>query len=169
MSTILDYAKIKIPKNVQGISLLPILENKKGAEGRKLVFTEHHAHGPGQIYPSRSVTDGRFHYIVNLMPELKYHLPEDLTNKNEVWGNTAYEATVKAKNEFPVQYELLDRTINRPAEELYDLHTDPGEINNLINDPRYAHFLKKMRIAMKEWRKETNDTIDDPRRIVRRT
>ena len=47
MPTILDYAKIKIPKTVQGISLLPLLENKPGAKGRDLVFSEHHAHGSG--------------------------------------------------------------------------------------------------------------------------
>jgi len=168
MPTILDCAKIKIPKNVQGISLLPILENKKGAKGRNLVFTEHHAHGPGHFYPSRSVNDGRFHYIVNLMPVLEYHLPEDLTNKNDAWGNTAYDATVNAKNEFPIQYELLQKTINRPPEELYDLHTDPGEINNLVDDSRYANFLKKMRAAMKKWRQETNDKIDNPNKIIRR-
>jgi len=91
-----------------------------------------------------------------------------LTNKNKVWGNTAYDATVNAKNKFPVQYKLLQRTFKRPAEELYDLHTAPGEINNLVNDPRYAEFLKKMRAAMKKWRKNTDDKIDNPRKIVRR-
>ncbi|MCK5851689.1 sulfatase [bacterium] len=166
MPTILDYAKIKIPKNVQGKSLLPLLEGKSGAKGRDFVFTEHHAHGPGRFYPSRSVTDGRIHYIINLMPELKYTPPQDLV-KVKLWGTHSYEATVKAKDEFPVQYELLERTMKRPPEELYDLHNDPGEINNLINDPRYAVFLKKMRDAMKKWRKETKDTIDDPRKIIR--
>ncbi len=167
MPTILDYAKIKIPKTVQGISLLPLLENRPGAKGRDLVFSEHHAHGPGHFYPSRSVTDGRIHYIVNVMPELKGQIITD-AKQEKIWGNHSYEATVKAKDEFPVQYELLDRTINRPPEELYDLHTDSGEINNLINDPRYAVFLKKMRDAMEKWRKETNDKINDPNKIIRR-
>ncbi len=102
------------------------------------------------------------------MPELKGQIITD-AKQEKIWGNHSYEATVKAKNEFPVQYELLDRTINRPPEELYDLHTDPGEINNLTEDPRYASFLKKMRGAMKKWRKETNDTIDNPNKIIRRT
>ena len=157
MPTILDYAKINIPKNVQGISLMPILENKTGAKARKLVFTEHNAHGPGSFYPSRSVNDGRFHYILNLKPELKYHFPADLMSKNKIWGNYAYEATVKAKDEFPIQYELLQKTIKRPAEELYDLHTDPGEINNLANDPRFSNVLEKMRAEVKEWENKTGD------------
>ena len=165
MPTILEYAKIRIPKTVQGISLLPILKNEKGAKDRKYVFTEHNAHGPGHIYPSRSINDGRFHYIVNLMPELEYHFPADLMSKNKIWGNLAYQATVDAKNEFPIQYELLQRTVKRPPEEFYDLHTDPGEINNLVNDPRFKKILSKFRAEMKKWRKETNDNIIDPRKI----
>jgi len=167
MPTVLEYAGIKIPPNVQGISLRPLLEKQPGAKGRELVFSEHHAHGPGHFYPSRSVTDGRIHYIVNLMPERKGQIITD-AKQEEIWGNHSYEATVKAKDEFPVQYELLERTITRPPEELYDLHTDPGEINNLIDDPCYAVFLEKMRAEMEKWRKETNDKIDDPRKIVRR-
>jgi hypothetical protein len=47
----------------------------------------------------------------------------------------------------------------RPAEELYDVVTDPLEINNLANNPRYAKPLAELRAKLKQWGDETNDVL----------
>ncbi|NQZ56615.1 MAG: sulfatase [Lentisphaeraceae bacterium] len=45
----------------------------------------------------------------------------------------------------------------RPAEELYDLNSDPHEINNLAHDPAYAHQLTSLRGTLDKWIKDTDD------------
>jgi len=41
--------------------------------------------------------------------------------------------------------------------ELYDLKTDPHEMNNLIHEPGYRELIEKLRKRMEDLRKETND------------
>ena len=73
------------------------------------------------------------------------------------WDNHSYEATVLARDNFPLQYDLLKNIFNRPTEELYDLHNDPNEIYNLAEDNRYAHHLNRLRKALDQWMDETDD------------
>jgi len=84
------------------------------------------------------------------------------------WDNHAFEACLAARESFPVQYGLFERTFARPAEELYDLHTDPGEIYNLAEDPRFAGPLGRLRGRLGRWMTQTQDPgvklINRPRR-----
>lgn len=45
----------------------------------------------------------------------------------------------------------------RPAEELYDLTNDPGELHNLASDPAYRDRLESMRETLDRWIEETGD------------
>ena len=45
----------------------------------------------------------------------------------------------------------------RPAEELYDLKTDPHEINNVAGKPAYAAAQKNLRAQLDRWMKDTAD------------
>jgi len=57
-------------------------------------------------------------------------------------------------------------TDRRPAEELYDLRKDPGQINNIAGKSEYALAKKKLRAALDNWMRETGDpraTTDDDR------
>ncbi len=190
MPTILEWLGLDIPETVQGRSLLPFLDGKKDFPWRKYIFAEHNAHGPGplEFYPSRAAWDGRFQYIRNLTPEKRWDGDIDSLVKEGFsaavswvgpadsfpgdtpipWGNHAYEATIRAKKAFPVQYGYLKRLFHRPAEELYDLHDDPGELNNLVDDPRFADKRAELRRATEQWMKETGDPgkalINTPRR-----
>ncbi len=42
-------------------------------------------------------------------------------------------------------------TVPKPIEELYDTQEDPHEVNNLVNDPRYASQLAEYRAALADW------------------
>ena len=48
----------------------------------------------------------------------------------------------KDKPGFKLFYDLAFG--KRPAEELYDLKKDPGQINNLAGQPEYAKVQKKL-------------------------
>jgi hypothetical protein len=49
----------------------------------------------------------------------------------------------------------------RPAEELYDLVTDPYELHNLAADPAHADTLARMQAALDQWLTEA-DQADYP-------
>jgi len=42
-------------------------------------------------------------------------------------------------------YKLVDAFLEDDIDELYDLKNDPGEMNNLINNPEYAEIQEKLR------------------------
>jgi arylsulfatase A-like enzyme len=46
----------------------------------------------------------------------------------------------------------------RPPEELYDLQTDPWEVNNLASDPAYLEELDRLRVELRRWRQRIGDT-----------
>ncbi len=50
----------------------------------------------------------------------------------------------------------------RPEEELYNVHADPHEINNLAGNPKYAAKLKEMRGRLNRWIKRTDDKGNEP-------
>ncbi len=45
------------------------------------------------------------------------------------------------------------------AEELYDLHNDPLEQHNVVNDPRYKAVLRDLRGRVSRWMEETADPL----------
>jgi hypothetical protein len=67
--------------------------------------------------------------------------------------------------------KLIDMDINRelsgdaayifmktkPVEELYDLHTDPYEVHNLVTNPTYKPKLIELRTALSKWQTDIND------------
>lgn len=101
----------------------------------------------------RSVLDGRFVYVRNFRPDLpmiyrnKYreqiemtHMLIQMNQKGELKGDAAY---------------IFMKT--KPDEELYDLQTDPDEVNNLAGLPQYDTKLKEMRTALVKWQKDVDD------------
>ena len=45
----------------------------------------------------------------------------------------------------------------KPYEELFDLHTDPEELNNLAGEPAQQATLKRLRQAQDDWMREVKD------------
>ena len=46
---------------------------------------------------------------------------------------------------------------SKPAEELYDLDTDPQEIKNLADSPQHRDKLIELRAVLDQWMEETHD------------
>ena len=108
----------------------------------------------------RSVRTDRYKYIRNFMPERSYSQPS--------YRDTRVEFTVpKAMfergelNEVQAKY-WLD---TKPEEELFDLESDPHEINNLAGDPEFADVLEKHRKILENWIEETDDKGQYPEGI----
>jgi uncharacterized sulfatase len=100
----------------------------------------------------RSVTDGRYVYIRNYMPQVIYGQYIQYmfqTPTTRVWKHLFDEhKTTEAQSHF---------WQTKPAEELYDLTSDPDEVNNLVNSPEHAAILAKLRAAQRAQVSRTRD------------
>ena len=101
----------------------------------------------------RSVRTKDFKYIRNFLPNRPYLQPCAYKDAKSIL--IALREYHKAGKLNDVQ-SLLFREV-RPPEELYDIHADPYEINNLANNPKFAGTLKIMRNRLDTWMVETDD------------
>jgi N-sulfoglucosamine sulfohydrolase len=75
LPTILAAAGVPVPKVTaeltEGRSLLPLLEGKPAPEWRQTLFGEMNFHTPTLFHPARSIREGHYKLIQNLMPNAK--------------------------------------------------------------------------------------------------
>ena len=101
----------------------------------------------------RAIRDQRFLYIRNYMPYAPWgqHL-------NYLWTMRATQAWE--------QHHLAGMTTaitgrffgTKPMEELYDTRTDPDNVHNLINDPKYVKHVKRLSKALDTWQLKNFDS-----------
>lgn len=146
--TILSLAGADIPQSMQGKAFM----GEKKATERKVQF----AFASNQLHhymPVRVATDGRYKYMRNYIP---YRLTA-LRNYYQ-WGmpsNIAWdEYMYSGKNTNPVWNIPFEM---QPSEQLYDLESDPWEINNLSAQPEYATIMARLRADVSENIRQTND------------
>lgn len=100
----------------------------------------------------RTVFGKRYIYIRQYMPHRIYGQYIDYmfqTNTTKLWHQMFLDGELNEAQSHFWQ--------TKPAEELYDLETDPDEVNNLAASPDHQEILKKMRAAHTEWEKEIVD------------
>jgi len=102
---------------------------------------------------NRAIRDARFKYIRNFYP----HFPRGryISYLWKMPSMQEWERLYKEGKLNPLQSRFFQP---KPPEELYDLKTDPYEINNLANHPQYQKVLEKMRKALKEKIFQIRDT-----------
>ena len=158
--TFLKACGVEIPEVMTGRSLLPILKSDKSGRVEKerdhvLTGRERHTRcqekpNPGG-YPMRAIRTDEFLYIRNFKPERwPAGTPHaDLAFNGRVFGDCdggpAKDFVMKQKGdpEFGVYYQLA--FAKRPAEELYFLADDPGQLVNVADDPRFAEAKAKLK------------------------
>lgn len=106
----------------------------------------------------RSVRKGNFKYIKNYLPLRPYLQP--CAYKDHKHMLIALRELDKKGKLNEIQ-QLVTAKV-RPTEELYDLTTDPFEINNLANDKNYSEKLSELRNILKKWEVETGDKGVNP-------
>ncbi len=87
----------------------------------------------------RSVTDGRYVYVRNYMPHLIYgqHL-------NYMWQTPTTRVWEQLHKEGKLNAEQDKFWNPKPAEELYDLQSDPDEVVNLANSKEHVGIKEKL-------------------------
>lgn len=160
--TILEAAGIKPPEEMTGISFFGELVGNVHFKGREYVFSERGWHwGPIEradgLDLSRSIISDRFHFIYNALPNQTYE-PVDM-NREEAW--TAIVEAQKNKS-LPLQFQQLYFPTKRPVFELYDLHTDPFELENLAGNSDYEQIETAFRMELDKWMVRNHDFLPLP-------
>ena len=154
LPTLLEAAGGKPPEDLDGRSFLPVLKGE-AKEHRDRIFTTHNNDGRKNVYPARSVRSGDWKYIRNLHPEYAFTTHIDLSGD---LGQRAYFETWEAAAEADAAAKaLVKRYHARPAEELYDLSSDPHEQHNLAADTAHQETLSALREELDAWMRMQGD------------
>ncbi|MEZ5353357.1 MAG: sulfatase [Bryobacteraceae bacterium] len=143
--TFLEAAGVRPPETVAGRSLIPLLEGKAEAE-RDCAFTALERHTmcrpDGATYPIRAIHTARYAYLRNFQPDRWPTGGEFLSSNKTTHGDVDACPTKEfllapaTRARYQRQWDLCFG--RRPAEELYDLQSDPAQLINLSSDPAHA-------------------------------
>lgn len=138
--------------NLRGNSLLPLIE--KGGSVKELpVFYSHNLHEVTMYYPMRAIRTKKYKLIHNLNYGMPFPIDQDL------YVSPSFQDILnKTRNHQPTfWYRYLHNYYNRKEWELYSLHFDPMEINNLAYDPHYKDVFNQLKSQLNDWQQKTND------------
>lgn len=139
LPTLLEAAGLGVPGRIEGGSFLRRLRGERG-ETRDAVFGQMTWHG-GEYDPMRSVRTWRYKFIRNYQPGWPVGVSGAVAQR---YGET-----------FLIKHFARPR----PAEELYDLVSDPGETRNLIDDPDHQLVREELGDRLGDWMATLNDPL----------
>lgn len=148
--TILAWTGVKGPDYpLHGRSLLPVLEQET-TTGWDSVVLSHVMHEVTMYYPMRTLRERRYKLIWNLCHQSPF------LNAKEVAERSPWRLTIE-RGETLIGKRTVEKYIWRDPIELYDLETDPDEVVNLAEDPKFAELRKAMSEKLLERLRETDD------------
>jgi arylsulfatase A-like enzyme len=116
--TLLDFAGVKVPSDMQGVSLMPVIKDEKAASPtwRKAAYYQYFE------YPK--------------------------------WHNVQPHFGVRTD-----RYKLIHFYFNVDIWEFYDLQTDPTEMTNQYNNPKYKVEIAKLKLEIAKQQKQYGDDL----------
>ena len=182
--TFLEAGGVKAPEGMNGRSLVPVLKSDKSGQvdpSRTWVITGRERHVAGARddnlpYPQRSLRTPDFLYIRNFHPERwplgsPMKVTDSAAPSYEVLCNDTFAAfpdmdasptkawliAHRSDPEWKWHYDYA--FAKRPAEELFDLRTDPDQVKNVAADPAYASAKQELADRLMQ----TLTRVGDPR------
>jgi len=148
--TICDFAGALSGDNTfQGRSFKSVLEHEH-PKGWDVTYASHTFHEITMYYPMRVVRERKYKLIWNIAHGLDYPFASDL------WASSTWQATLRNNRKYYGK-RTVEAYLHRPKFELYDLESDPHEVNNLVDDPKYAKVLEELKAKLKAFQKRTKD------------
>ncbi|GAA4413415.1 sulfatase-like hydrolase/transferase [Nibrella viscosa] len=164
--TVLTLAGVKPPAYMQGQAFLdPQTGNRpQRIQPRRYIFAARDRLD-SEYDRVRTVHDGRYQYIRNFYPERPLYMDIAYRRQQPMMAEMLQLRDAGQLN--AVQMNWFRKT--KPAEELYDLQSDPYQLTNLTNQPAQAGHLKRLRSTMDNWLTDTRDLGGVPEKeLVRR-
>jgi N-sulfoglucosamine sulfohydrolase len=146
--SVLSLTGVPVPVHMQGI---PFLGSQAGSP-RDAVFAARDR--VDESYDMiRSVRTKNYLYIQNYYPDEPFPIWVPYLSNMPIYKEML-RLDAEGKLTGPQKSWMA---YSRPPEELYDVKTDPFQINNLINNPKLKTVLEDLRKRHKEWTIETSD------------
>ena len=151
LPTVLEFTGAKGPAKypLHGRSFLKELERENSPE-RDEIYASHTFHEVTMYYPMRVVRTHRYKLFLNLAHWLPYPFASDLQE------SATWQGFLRSGNEVYGK-RPVNRFLQRPRWELYDLEKDPDEAVNLAEDPQMAAVLQELQAKLRQWQKKTAD------------
>ncbi len=156
--TFLELAGVPVHPQITGESLVPLLRSERSGwitDGRRTMLVGKERHDLGRPhrwgYPVRAIRTPEFLYVRNYHPE-RWPACDPETN----FGNCDDSPTKEILKRLGGHYFEMSFG-HRPADELYQLSTDPHGVRNLANDPAFADTMAELRERMIEMLKAEGD------------
>ena len=156
--TIMDFCKKQVPSDIEGISMMPLLTGERESL-RTEVF--------GAMY--YDVSYDPMYYVRT--EEFKYIRSFGVDKDEAAGADPRVLAAFKAGqwirfDDYDVMTSLTWKAMEHPCllppkEELYDLKSDPLELNNLAADLDYAEVLEEMRDLLGKMLHDTNSPLPE--------
>jgi arylsulfatase A-like enzyme len=147
-ATILDIAGVPLPEYLDGHPILGERSEKRdqvfAARDQMNEVTDH----------IRCVRTKDFKYIRNYTPENGYYECHYVQQHRPMLPTILM---LDSQGKLTESQKLILKR-RKPREELYDLHADPHEVNNLAQSSEHQTTLKKLRTLLDEWISDTQDT-----------
>ncbi len=149
--TFLEAGGLVPPEQMMGRSLMDILtsdrEGRVGGHRSQVITAKERHHGLSRAdtsgYPSRALRTDQFLYIRNYRPDRWPAGDPNVSSSQTIFSDTddgpAKNWMIDHASDPAVRPLFLLSFGKRPAEELYDLRTDPHQMHNIADDPAYAH------------------------------
>jgi arylsulfatase A-like enzyme len=153
--TLLKLAGLTPPKDFEGVDFSPLLKDTHKVV-RNEIFAEDHFHDFEDY--TRAVRTKQFKYVKNYYTDLPNTPSADII-RGRSWQSMKIEKENGSLN--TAQMKCFD--IPRQQEELFDIVTDPNELNNLALNPDYKEELDNMRSKLESIRNRTNDILPSER------
>jgi uncharacterized sulfatase len=145
--TLLSLAGVEPPANMQGKAFL----GKHEAEPQEYLYG-FRGRMDERYDMVRTARDKRYVYLRQFMPHRRYGERVDYmfqTPTTQVWHRLFSEGKLNA-----AQSHFWE---TKPSEELYDLESDPDEVNNLAGSPGHQEILQRFRNAQHSFLIATRD------------
>ncbi len=147
--TLLDFAGVDAA-GTQGRSWLKAMKNDTHDDWNE-VYASHTFHEVTMYYPMRVARVGRYKLIWNIAHGLPYPFASDL------WAAPTWQDRYTKGLDAYYGRRTVGAYINRPKFELYDLESDPDEINNLAEVADYAKTLATLKKKLQAFQIKTHD------------
>jgi len=176
-ATILDAAGVAPPTEnpPSGRSIVNILESN--AEGlvdptRTMVYSARERHSSSRYdnlgYPQRCVRTQGFLYVRNFKPQLwpagapqKFDSPGELGpvhgGYHDIDGSPSLDFLIENRDDAYVGRYFHLAVDKRPAVELFDVRHDPGCLQNLADDPKFAAVRERLGSELDSYLSATGD------------